>query len=503
MGRVLISVIILIAILMFAELFAWTHHSHSKGISGAILLLYGPFILTVIVFICGSGFRRRISSGITIVCSIILFAYIQKLDRQASGFVVGAYIVLFPFICAALFAFLFTAEAVTRFFKDRGFRGWWGVPIGFLLLAVILYAFWGYRFISPLLRGSKYTPPKVIMVPKTPENSTTPDGTPSLYLTLEQQLNPANGSRRKSTPEERKAQHKGAKAKFKICVVDSTRTPVPDANVEVSFYPHDYTTPKIYAGTSNKDGLCSFEGKTTAFVLFRVSKEGYYTTELQHYVYIHNADWNCVKDGKWQPWNATLELVLKEKRAPTAFHVKFLEIPLPQKNVPYGFDCVVGDVVEPVGKGKTADLIFTYSGERRNHLDYNIELRIETVNGGGFIRGTSDMWSELKSPYTAPEAGYVSPTIIWMRKIPDVRPEDSCLKKDEHLIFETYSRGGQPCVGKIYGEVFINQSFKYPEGASTSSFLYFFNLVSGDRRLESDPDKNLFGRSGMTIEQQP
>jgi len=320
-------------------------------------------------------------------------------------------------------------------------------------------------------------------------NGNPPDedgGTPPLYLTQEQQMNPVRGPMRGFTPEERMAKQKGARAKFKVHVVDSMRAPVPDANVEVSFITQ-YTVPvDVQKAESDKDGLCSFEGVSASAVMLRANKEGYYKTEREHYLFIQDAEWNCVKDGKWQPWDATLELVLKEKRDPITLHVKRLEIHFPKKGISYGFDCTAGDLVEPDGKGKTADLIFTYTGERTTQ-DYNIELRMETVNGGGFIRGASDMWSEMKSPYTAPAKGFEPQMLLWARSIPDVITEDSWLKRDEYLVFETYSRGEQPCVGKIQGALFMNKSFKYPEGGSTSYLLYYFNPFPGDRRIESNP----------------
>jgi len=54
-----------------------------------------------------------------------------------SGFAIGGYILLYPFICAGLFAVLFVLEWLTRFFKDRGFRGWWGVPLAFFALLLV------------------------------------------------------------------------------------------------------------------------------------------------------------------------------------------------------------------------------------------------------------------------------------------------------------------------------------------------------------------------------
>ena len=335
-----------------------------------------------------------------------------------------------------------------------------------------------------------------------PDDGTALDGgTPPLYLTLEQQLNPVHGPVRSDTPEERMALQKGARAKFTVCVVDSTRTPVPGATVEVGFYPHDYTVRDSNLAVSDGDGLCAFEGMTTAYVYLKAGKEGYYTTERRHYFYVMCTD--CVKDGKWQPWGATLELVMKEIRSPAPLYVKYpRSITFPKKGVPCGFDCVAGDLVGPDGAGKTADLIFTFNGEKRAPLDFNYELRVRTANGGGLIRGRLDKWSELKSPHAAPETGYETEMVFRFNRPKDKVRGDSILGDDEYLLFETYSRGEQPCVGKLYGGMLFGEDYDSPERWGTG-FLYFFNPVPGDRRLESDPERNLFGRGDMNVLRQP
>ncbi|MCL1920773.1 MAG: carboxypeptidase-like regulatory domain-containing protein [Kiritimatiellaeota bacterium] len=387
------------------------------------------------------------------------------------------------------------------------------------ILALVLLAVWLFKGSRDVMEGERPREPKGWAMESPPvvtgeddlsqyrdpynTGGVVPTGTPPLFLTWEQQLNPVRGPARNDTPEERMGKHRGAKAKFKILAVDSERTPVPGVNVEARFITRYDIPVDVQKKESDENGFCAFEGLSTSVVTLKASKEGYYTTEHEHYLFVHNAPWNCVKNGRWQPWDATLELVLKEKRNPAALYVKHLEIHLPQKGASYGFDCTVGDLVEPDGKGKAADLIFTYNAEERTAQGFNRELRIETVNGGGFIRGTRDMWSELKGPYIALESGYVPEIVLRARSIPDVISEDSCLKKSEYLVFETYSRGEQPCVGKICGALFTNKSFKHPEGGSTSYFLYFFNPVPGDRRIESDPDKNLFGRASLLIECQP
>jgi len=350
----------------------------------------------------------------------------------------------------------------------------------------------------PLLKTDKEVADILARYPPPPGGYAIVTGTPPQYLTFEQQVNPVHGRMRSSTLEEMEAKVRGgAKAKLNILVMDSTRTPVSGADIEI------VGRGQIFRANSDGDGFCLFERTTAAQSLtFRAQKDAYYSTEYYYYLDRQDAPWNCVKDGKWQPWDVTLELVLKEKRDPAPLHVKALEIIFPQKGVPYGIDLVAGDLVEPDGKGTNVDVIITCNSEKRAPNDFNRNIRIETVNGGGFIHGAHDKWSEMKTPYTAPATGYESQVFFQTIHVPDKIVEDSNLRANEHLIFETYSRGDQPCVGKIYGLL----NFGEPSRNSTNAyarFLYFFNPVPGDRRIESDPDKRLFRDSTLTIELQP
>jgi len=337
--------------------------------------------------------------------------------------------------------------------------------------------------------GTYYPPP--------PDGFPNPKGIPPSYLTWEQMVNPTHGPLRSYTREEIEAKlKKGVRARFTLRVMDSMRAPVPDVDVEVRFAatPDNSTTHKA---VSDGEGLCSFEGVTMGHVVLKASKAGYYTTEHPHHFLVTTPAWNCVKDGKWQPWDATLELVLKEMRSPAALYANQRRIVFPQQGIPYGFDCVVGDLVEPDGAGKIADLIFTCNSEEQGPLGFNRELRVETVNGGGLLRGRRDKWSKLQSPYTVPETGHEPQMIYRIIQTPNQR-ENSKLTNDEYLLFETCSRGTQPCVGKIYGG-YTSMSFGTPFDDPTKTkgfahFVYYFNPILGDRSIEFDPKRNLFTR---------
>ena len=443
MGRTVICIAILVAVMILGELLGGPN---SKGAGLAVLFLFLPLLLAVFVFLFGKGFRYRISSGVTIICSIVLFVYMSKTTANTFG---GAFLlILYPLICAVLCAVLFVVEWVTRFFKDRGFRGWWSVPLAFFVLLLVCVCY-----------------PVVVRHAL-------------VFLS------------------------KDAKIGITFHVVDSEGRDVPHASVRAAFHTGVFlgisdVTEK--AGETDAGGTFFVKQKTHQ-VSYSVEKEGYYMT--QAVLRARRGRRHDIAFVELKPGNQTLKIVLKEKRSPAALYVKTLLLRFPQSGVPYGFDCTIGDLVEPDGTGKITDLIFTYTGEKRGVLNCNYELCVQTVNGGGLIRGSQDKWSVLKSPHTAPESGYVPEVVFWFNRPQDKVRGDSMLGDDEYLLFETYSRGGQSCVRKIYGSMTLGADHDNPSGGG-SRFLYFFNPVPGDRRIESDPDKNLFGKQTMNILLQP
>jgi hypothetical protein len=301
---------------------------------------------------------------------------------------------------------------------------------------------------------------------------------------MEQQINPVRGSGRSDTLEETKAKHKGARAKFRIHVVDSMRKPVPGVDMEVVFSGNGNFT--LQQATSDGDGFCSFEGMSTSTVTFRAKKEGYYATERLHYFFVANAEYNCAKNGKWQPWDATLELVLKEIRNPIPMYArKNLLLTFPS-GTEVGFDCIMGDLVAPHGEGRIADFSFTCNMSQDSTVQTN-QFLLMTVQGGGFIQRPQDMFSELRSMHEAPESGYT--TLAF-----DFKYTGSLVgspmggNKSDYLMFKSLRDGGKAHYGKIYQLGYGRASY-----TSTDSGVridYHFNPTPNDRNIESDPKQN-------------
>ena len=63
--------------------------------------------------------------------------------------------------------------------------------------------------------------------------------------------------------------------------------------------------------------------------------------------------------NKWQPWNPTVDIVLKQVIKPISMYAKRINKQPPANAKPVGYDLMVGDWVAPHGKGENTDISFT------------------------------------------------------------------------------------------------------------------------------------------------
>lgn len=72
-----------------------------------------------------------------------------------------------------------------------------------------------------------------------------------------------------------------------------------------------------------------------------------------------------ISNGKWQPWNPTIEFIVKRIVHPIPMYAQNVCLPngcymtIPANNTPVVFDLEAGDWVAPYGKGSNSDFIFT------------------------------------------------------------------------------------------------------------------------------------------------
>ncbi|MDD4018217.1 MAG: Ig-like domain-containing protein [Kiritimatiellae bacterium] len=309
----------------------------------------------------------------------------------------------------------------------------------------------------------------------------------TVYLTQTQQEYKL-GERGHNTPDVKDAKKNGANAKVTLRVVDSRGNPVPDADVEVAFF-HRGSFP--ISGKTDEDGFFAAEHMSGADVHFYTSKKGYYNTQRNYWFYREGKP--CAENGRWVPWNPTLEVVLKEKRNPIPLPVQRVTCFFPI-NTPVGFDCEKAQLVAPYGIGVCSDLIATVTGYYVAPTNYSFHMEL-TSNIGGYVRYKMDSYSQMWSVYEAPAFEEFHQTLnVSVTYKYDRLSEDTRFKDDDYLVFCSRVLKGEG--GEIkninYGKIRNGLKFNI-ESTKTNmaamSLSYQFNTTPNDRNLEW-PDKS-------------
>lgn len=253
-------------------------------------------------------------------------------------------------------------------------------------------------------------------------------------------------------------------------------------------------------GLTDASGLFTAEGETESYVGLGAMKEGYYRTEGSFRGFKEVTGFIGLR--KWQPWNPTVELILKEIRNPIALYAAKLNgVPMPELNKFIGFDLVAKDWVVPHGKGTRKDFLFKLEIDNvRSMFEYDATLTLKFSNPGDGLYSfydEPDTGSILRSFHHAPKNGYQSHFVV--RKKRDKKmmhtPKQ---RKDQNYYFRVRTDIDEKGIitsalyGKIYGTIgFGGIGYK---GVSTAQigFKYYLNPKPNDTNLEFDPKKNLF-----------
>ncbi len=303
----------------------------------------------------------------------------------------------------------------------------------------------------------------------------------TVYLTQAQQEYKL-GERGPNTLDVKDAKKNGAVAKITLRVVDSRGNPVPDADVKVAFF-HRGSYP--INGKTDENGFYTAEHVSGADVHFHASKDGYYRTYRNYWFYREGKP--CAKDGRWMPWNPTLEVVLKEKRNPTDLvSVPSIKILLP-KGIRVGFDCKEQALVAPHGTGTASDFFLTYTsnGQERSNLKKNLVLSFN--EGCGFKILRKDLYSQFVSLHEAPETGYLREISLSFKRTPTVIEEDTSISDDFYIIMKSRCEIDED--GKILSSLYSKfYKFVFDESSDAETgymlFQYYYNPVNNDRNLE-------------------
>lgn len=240
---------------------------------------------------------------------------------------------------------------------------------------------------------------------------------------------------------------------------------------------------------TNAQGVASGSVRTFAGSLFyAVRADGFYGVngEYRFKPGAMKGDSSTWSTLRWEPWNPTVEVVLKQMGILLPMYAKrirIIDLPEPAKDI--GFDLEVGDWVAPHGKGRMADLIFTGTGEVAK-VTYRLQWTFSNLGDGiQVVPLGQGARSELKSPKEAPAEGY-APSL-------EINSEGRVSGADGRLgerpacflfrVRTVLDEKGK-VVSAYYGKI-------YPEQLN---IVYYLNPEPNSRSLEYDPARNLFGK---------
>lgn len=292
-----------------------------------------------------------------------------------------------------------------------------------------------------------------------------------------------------------KARQYGAKGAVTLHITDSIGKPVEKARISACFFPSDsYADADGREGHTDTNGCFYLEGKTVDDLAYEVTKDSSYKTIGKYWFYRRGE--NCVQDGRWQPWNPTNTVVLKEIRHPIPMCSKRVDAPVPIQGAHVGYDLEVGDWVAPYGQGKQTDMLVTYEATIKAPLVFSNQLTIASSNKmDGFIRINKDKWSFFPSVYEAPTNGYRSLLVLTLDRTQEHILKKAQFTESEYLIFRMRTvldnKGNiiSARYGKIYGPIEYGELDKDRGGVR---FTYYLNPTPNDRNVEFDPKQNLF-----------
>lgn len=292
-------------------------------------------------------------------------------------------------------------------------------------------------------------------------------------------------------------------AKITVKVVDESGQPIEGAKVVIGFRKPRGETFGGIIGMAQSDltdgnGLFTAQGATEPFVGIGVSKEGYYRSSTEY-------NFNYKQSGmpgfrKWQPWNPTIELVLKEIKKPIALYSVSQgvnndhQLILPGVDQFYGYDLIARDWVVPYGMGTHKDFLFKLDVlHYESWKSYDAILTIKFSNPGDGLISVIDKpndGSKLRLPHHAPVSNYQSELVQRISRTP--MKIDRSFRNDQNYFFrvrtEMDDKGN--ITSALYGK--IHGSIEFGIKKRNILFLYYLNPKPNDTNLEFDPKKNLF-----------
>lgn len=289
------------------------------------------------------------------------------------------------------------------------------------------------------------------------------------------------------------------KVKVTVQVIDETGNYIKNADTGIGFEvvkKGGWGTDSFgKRGLSNKEGFFSAEARATGYIKWGAKKEGYYRSNYGKSLF------KAKKNGRWEPWNPTVEIVLKRKINPIPMYVAKVSKDLPEKNKQVGFDLFKRDWVKPYGKGEIKDLIIKSTGNSKDRFNWNwtYDLEFSNKNDGlilkEIVKKNSSHGSKLLMPHNAPKDGYKNK---WQWTLKKEGKSSSFLRNQNwnaNYFFRVRTKIDKKgnIISSHYGK--IHGEFEFDLWDTKNGkiyFTYYLNPTPNDTNVEYDTKNNLF-----------
>ena len=298
-------------------------------------------------------------------------------------------------------------------------------------------------------------------------------------------------------------------AMITLHVIDQDGKPVENAEINASF---SYGREAIRKKT-DCHGFVSFCSPVLDFAVFSnaiyesvrnpEAHDKYYKNIFR---YMYTSPSKNVKDGKWQPWNPTIEMVLKERIKPIPMYAneRQHDEPIPARNQWCGFDMMKNAWVRPYGIGEHADVEIYHEWDGKQGKEYTgstLKLRFPDKEAGCYMVqfDYDPMYYDVgfQSPYHAiPSKIDLKEVKFYEKYNPETgRFDYNLFQKGTIYVFRTRTRFDTQgrLVGAYYGKIYrpYVSIFNIWRGIPHIRLPFYLNPTENDTNLEFDPERNL------------
>jgi hypothetical protein len=286
-------------------------------------------------------------------------------------------------------------------------------------------------------------------------------------------------------------------------VADDSGKPIGEASVGISFIQSKSLAPitaydlskKQIDAVTDTNGQVVIKGSSVfdSHVYYSVKTlPGYYSDGNVEYRFLN------IKNGQWQPWNPTVNLVLRPIVNPVPMYAQKAESFIPTTGKRYGYDLMIGDLVAPDGKGQVADIYFNVTGYWKTFNDYDSTLVVSFANPQDGIQTFDPInGSSFRSPREAPLDGYQAELELHrVHKSGQSSSEWIDNNKSEtdyffrvRTVLDENGKIKSALYGKIYGGIKFGGAVEH---CYVDMKPYYLNPEPNSRNMEFDPKQNMF-----------